>query len=478
MSEQAGFIRLVEVLDIYKPKTLAHFIYTRGIETLDVHSGERKIHNLDDTGLLDDPELKMFINTEEILQAMTIVANWPLDGFITPSAEDEYKGFEEIFNFGWFLNKEELDELEEQLFPRLVTLSALLDSENPPHPGMLVEEIMINGCYRYTQFPNYLSIDATSVWTAHALAAIGMHVKYSGNYEYWEWLDQDNPLYDFGWPKDKLPKFRWSDAGGYPDMSVLEDVESLASMYKDGLNTVAKILWMGEATPASINKALLEHGVWKITPLGSSVYMKPDEFVEAHLIETEFTSDDLQRSLIEYAKPMLSGKKPSIDLLQTNNGALTKYGWPYEHLPNFKNYIKDLHPKPTKNLNANEVTDTENAFSKDSKANVPFTPGLKLETDALSPRNQKGWELLVMALLAFVRGEVVISTQDPYKSLTDLQKDISKNFDNLSGLGQTSVDLKFGLANAHRVRAGLPSIKETAVNYHLKVNHEVGSNKK
>ena len=159
---------------------------------------------------------------------------------------------------------------------------------------------------------------------------------------------------------------------------------------------------------------------------------------------------------------------------------MCNYGWPSRHLPNFDLFKVGLHPDPpskTKNEILSLALDDEDyVFSKDSKVNKPY-PLYDSENSAksgdLSPRNQKGWELLVMALIAFIRGEIPRRKLNPYKNLFDLQSVITTQYGGvLHGLAQTSIDTKFGFANAHREKVSLPPIKDTEVDYHLKNNHD------
>jgi hypothetical protein len=483
----ADFVRLIDVLDKYHENTLIEAIY-RGIWKIE-NNGQKKSHfavntwTFSEWGSSGGGRKHFFYDDVETLQILDFVYQWNHtdfnDFFILPSEKKEILGGQRFENYGWFggfigrlsthdksnqsvnLEVKTLDQLEHSLNPRLVNFSTLLH-DSKIHPGMLVEEIIFNGCYKYTQHPHFSSFGPTSVQTAHALAAIGLFVKYSEDDEYWEWLDEDNPLYDFGWPVDKVPKFKWSGEGGYPETNALEDLKTLSSMYKDGLHTVAKLLWLGQATPVQINKALLTQGVWKITALGGSAYLEPSEFVEDNKIQTELHVENLQPALVDYAKPILNGEKPTPELLGLHDGALCKYGWPDKYLPDFASLIENIHPEPTATLKVSDGA-VQEVFSKDSKENQPYTPGQDLE---LSAAKQKGWEQLVMALIAFIRGEVVvINGTDPKTDCSDLQKCITSFFDDtkgIVGLKQTTIDNKFGLANKHRKTGNLPTIRSLA----------------
>ena len=66
-----------------------------------------------------------------------------------------------------------------------------------------------------------------------------------------------------------------------------------------------------------------------------------------------------------------------------------------------------------------------------------------------------------MALIAFIRGDFQpLPDTNPHQDLDDLQLTISKRFYG-TGLQETSVDTKFGLANKHREAAKLPPIKSS-----------------
>ena len=275
--QKKEFVKLLDVLNRYREKTIVEFIKLNGIDSKDIHTGEISSHHLGD---------------EELLQALFLIHDWFLEDFLN-DAEAKYEGFEEIFNFGWTIDRDDLDKLEEELFPRLVNLYTILDSPSAPHPGQVFQEILFNGCYRYSAFPSFFKFNSTSKQVPKALAAIGMYAKYADHHEYWEWLDEDNPLYDYGWPKGEIPNFRWGEE--YPDYRILGELETLTSIYKDGLHTVAKILWLEQASPVAVNKAILKHGIWKITPLGSSAYLGPEKFVEDDEIETSLSTDLLQK---------------------------------------------------------------------------------------------------------------------------------------------------------------------------------------
>ena len=482
MTPMADFVRLTDALGKYHENTMVEAIYRGICET------NKDCKNKSSYAVNSEPfsglgssggGRKIFINDDVLtLQILDFVYQWFHpdfdDFFMGDSEKTEILGGQRFENYGWFggsisrlgangESKESasfdvttLDLLEHSLNPRLVNFSTLLQDSNI-HPGLLVEEVISNGCYIYTQHPHFMSFGPTSVHTAHALAAIGLFVKYSGNDEYWEWLDEDNPLYNFGWPIGKVPKFKWSGEGGYPETNAIEDLQTLSSMYKDGLHTVGKLLWLGQATPAQINKAILTHGVWKITALGGSAYLDPSKFVEENIIEINLNTEDLQPALVDFAKPFLAGHKTEPELLSIHNGALCKYGWPEKHLPDFTSFIENIHPEPTAKLVDDDVV-VQEVFSKDSKENQPYTPGQDLE---LSAAKQKGWEKLVMALIAFFRGDFQpLPDTNPHQDLDDLQLTISKRFYG-TGLQETSVDTKFGLANKHREAAKLPPIKSS-----------------
>lgn len=482
------FKLLIDALEKYKEETLIEAVF-RGIWKLDSSNKKKTFHALSKNGedfseADSDEQINYYADSEETIQAFDVIYRWFNDEifeFIPDTSEFRKKIDSQNLMLGWPNGEQILDDLEAELFPRLVNLYTILDSSNGPHPGQVFQEILWNGCYGYSTFPSYNKFNSTSKQVPKALAAIGMYAKYADHYEYWDWLDQDNPLYDYGWPKEELPKFRWYEE--YPDQRIIDGLETLTSIYKDGIHTVAKILWLEQASPVAVNKAILKHGIWKITSLGSSVFMGPEKFVEDDKIEITLSTDLLQKSLVAFAKPLLAGEKLSVEMLDVNEGALSNYGWPSEHLPSFEIFFKDLHPDPPstqqKEQSQEVAVDAHDAFSKDSKANEPFMPAQVAPTDDLSPRNQKGWELLVMTLVAFIRGEIPNKDKlDPYKNQKDLQSLISQRSENILGLQQTSIDKKLGLANAHRPKIGLPPIKDAPVDYHLKHKHDLVTDKK
>lgn len=479
----ADFVRLIDAIGKYHENTLVEAIY-RGIWQID-KDGQKKSHYAVNTEASSDlssgggRRKQFFYDDVRTLQILDFVYQWIHpdfdDFFMGESEKTKILGGERFESYGWFggaigrliangeskqsasFDVKTLDLLEHSLNPKLVNLSTLLQ-DSKIHPGMLVEEITYNGCYKYTQHPNFLRFGPTSVQSAQALAAIGLFVRYSGNDEYWEWLDEDNPLYDFGWPVGKVPKFKWIGEDCYTEKKALEDLKTLSSIYKDGLHTVGKLLWLGQATPVQINKAILTHGVWKITAFGGSEYLEPSTFVEESKIETSYMTEDLQPALVDFAKPLLVGQKVTLEFLNIHNGALCKFGWPNKYLPDFTSIIESIHPEPTSKL-VESVVIVQEVFSKDSKENKPYTPGQDLE---LSAAKQKGWEKLVMALIAFIRDEVPIKNgSDPKNDCSDLQKCLSNFFESIDGGGlqQTTVDVKFALANQHRKAGGLEPLR-------------------
>jgi len=481
----SDFVSLATYLPTWRPKTLIQAILSKGISTINPDTEEVSHHfwGLDEFDVeiqdLCPPLEPVLIDSEVVLQAIFLIESWANEeAFITPNL-DEYES-QLPYKIGWFTppNFEEIDWIT---YPSLVTLYDLLDihkTKNPPHPGQLIQEIEANGCYKYTDYPTYRSFDATSLQTAHALAAVGMFIKYADNEDYWDWLDEENPLYLYGWPRDKVPKFRWWGDSEYPDPRYLNAVDDLSALYKDGFYTFGRLLWLRQATPAIINSALLANGVWKFTPIGDTVYLDGTHFVESNNIADAPNVESIQKSLVEFAKPILAGKKIEIEMLQLPD--LSMYGWPYQSLPDFKELAKNAIPKQPKPQNPSPPI-TGNSASEvvpDEFVVDEILLPTNDSNDELSDRNKKGWEHLVMALLAFWKGEIPIKYGlDPYENLGDLQTVISKYFaGELTGLGQTSIDTKFGLANAHRDKVGLRPIKHVTSSPELKNAHRKKTN--
>lgn len=156
------------------------------------------------------------------------------------------------------------------------------------------------------------------------------------------------------------------------------------------------------------------------------------------------------------------------------------YGWPHQLLPDFKELAKSsnsIRPMPTALAVIATSTSDVGVVEKDPEVEEIFIPVAK-SLDELSDRNKKGWEHLVMALLAFWKGEIPIKHGlDPYENLGDLQQVISQHYSGvLNSLGQTTIDTKFGLANAHREKVGLRPIKHLVSPPVLKNAHKAKIN--
>ena len=312
----SNFVSLASYLPTWRPKTLIEAILRNGISTIEPDTQKVSHHfwgydsfEIDLLGLCPplDPE---YIDSEVVLQAIFLIESWASEEpFFLPDVL-EYES-QLPYKIGWF-NQPDFEELDWIAFPRLVTLYDLLDqykTQSPPHPGQLIQENESHGCYKYTDYPSYRRFDSTSLQTAHALAAVGMYIKYADDEEYWNWLDEDNPLYSFGWPKDKVPKFKWWSDSDYPEPRYLNAVDDLSALYKDGFYTIGRLLWLREASPALVNNALLANGVWKFTPIGDTVFLDRSNFVSSNDIATTPDVDPIQQSLVDFAKPLLAGKK-------------------------------------------------------------------------------------------------------------------------------------------------------------------------
>jgi len=418
----SNFVSLASYLPNWRSRTLIEAILSRGISSVDEVTNEVTNHfwGLDELDVeimgLNPGAEKVQIDSEVVFQAIFLINGWAYEKSFDVSYLEEAET-SLPYKLGWVMQPD-FEKIDQVAYPRLVTLSNLLDgnkTKNSPHPGQLIQEIEANGCYRYVNFPGFTRFDATSINTVHALAAVGMYIKYADNEEYWEWLDEDNPLYEFGWPIDKVPKFGWYSETGYPENRELEAVDTLGSMFKDGIFTIGRLLWLRRASPAVINKALVTNGVWKITQLGDSIYLDPSRFVESHKICGNFDEEVIQKSLVDFSRPLLDGKKITIEMLQVPE--LCLYGWPEAHMPNFEELALSTYPQPPSSKTTTREIVTSSAPSQPEQLKehtVSSTDIFVLE--AITSHDKAFLTKTIAGLLWFIQGKLTTNEHPDFDS--------------------------------------------------------------
>ena len=384
----------------------------------------------------------------------------------------------DIENYGWPVNKlPNFVEIDEEINPKLITLSSLIFGA---HKHIFVSyeelawEIERNGLYGYdSAAKKYIKHSPDSRSVDHAL--MGLSVYYDISTSGWPDCErepfghdpEDDPTCHYGWPSGELPQFEPPNDEERPhwlDCFHRLKSEFRTAFFKTDLFTVGRILIFNKATPAQLLNAIEKYGIHGYDKVGRLKFEKPTEIQDSfHSVNL-----DLIPAVENYAAPYLLKGRYDVDALQNENFA--KYGWPRDQLPDFK-AIENNSPS------VSEEQDIDSSAPSSSKPTISprsanADESLSTSSDDLSPQSKKGYDLLVLGLLAFINGEFTPQRDtDPYTKQDDLAQLLKDRID-AHGMSIGTIKTKFGVANALRDTVNLKPLKEVSKSAHLKTIHK------
>ena len=384
----------------------------------------------------------------------------------------------EIENYGWPVNKlPNFMEINEEINPKLVTLYSLIFGA---HKHIFVSyqelawEIERNGVYGYDSIPKkYIKHSPDSRSVDHAL--MGLSVYYDISISDWPDCERepfgydpdDDPTCRYGWPNGELPEFKPPNDEERPDwLDCFHRLKSefRTAFFKTDLFTVGRILIFNKATPAQLLNAIEKYGIHGYDKVGRLKFDKPTEIQDVF----HSVSLDLIPAVEKYSEPFLLKGRYNLDALQ--NESFAKYGWPRDKLPDFKAIENN-------SSSASEEQDIDTSASSSIKPAIQFRSAsaeesISTSSDDLSPQSKKGYDLLVLGLLAFINGEFTPQRDsDPYTKQDDLAKLLKDRIDAHS-MSIVSIKTKFGAANALRNTVNLKPLKDVSKTAHLKTIHK------
>ena len=382
------------------------------------------------------------IGSEKALQALSL-----LTACADAESHMRFKDFQAVggSDYGWptaVIPDFESIKLENGRIMR--SLNDLLNGAKPvPYAGFACE-IESNGVYGFDEGHNFRHFGPDSREAQEALTGISVHLKHETSPpppEYEDWYMEQDPTYNYGWPKDEVPSFHQTEE--YRWVESIHRLKSRGALFKKDIYTVGRLLLMHKAKPGSIKTAIERTGVYRLDGMGRvKPYAKEKDLGELDVV------------LERYAEVLMQGIEPESSLLEAP--AYARFGWPKERLPDFAAIEAEPVPEPSMVASAPA---TASAVSV-----VPTAaPGRKVTLgdgdEGLSTRAKKPYELLILGLLCVLRGEFA-GSKDPefdtqnQESLAEfLTKHLGKH-----GAGVTSIKQKFSAANKLRSEVGLPAL--------------------
>ncbi len=466
-----GFVRLVDVLLEYQktPDVIVEGLYQHGIWSCEYSKSSLVEHSLDQ---------KSNAHSEYAFHALMVVQLFIAEFRDLPFMYKNVEEFEEDHSprtYGWPIAEcPDFVEIKQRLYPPLITLQKILfNGKNKYGVGYadVGIEVERNGIYGYNPFPAFVRFSANSREAQSALCAISVYLadSNSDNPRHELYSPEDDPTYTFGWPEDDFPQFRAPSDEQIPEwVEAFRQIEQRCrkSFFKEDLYTIGRVLATNKATTGEVLTAIEQEGVYGYDRTGRLLFHKPIGIGGL----TTTAVDEVESALADFARPILKQGFPDYALFDRDAFAL--YGWPHDKVPAFKSIVAGLiisDAKPTFNLIDQGMLGEE---KNKSLQQVPSGSG-KPSNIILSDGSKKGYDLLVLSLLAFINGECPpISSKDPYTKQDDLVATIMKHFGEQHGLKTTSIKSKFGAANKLRAMVGLSPLKAIQKSDHLRKIHK------
>ena len=382
------------------------------------------------------------IGSEQALQALSLLA-----ACAAAESHMKFKDFQAVGGsaYGWpAVAIPDLESIKLENGRIMRSLNDLLNGTKPvPYAGFACE-IESNGVYGFDEGHNFRHFGPDSREAQEALTGISVHLKHETSPpppEYEDWYMEQDPTYNYGWPKDEVPSFHQTDEYGWVES--IHRLKSRGALFKEDIYTIGRLLLMHKAKPGSIKTAIERNGVYRLDGMGR---------VKPHAKEKDL--GELDAVLERYAEVLMQGIEPESSLLEAP--AYARFGWPKERLPDFAAIAAEPVPEPSTAASAPATSSTVPVVAT-------ATPGRKVTLgdgdEGLSARARKPYELLILGLLCVLRGEFPGSkdpefdTDNQEKLAEFLTKHLGKH-----GAGVTSIKQKFSAANKLRSEVGLPAL--------------------
>jgi hypothetical protein len=230
--------------------------------------------------------------------------------------------------------------------PPFKSLYRLNDSDNKISCNDLGYEIECNGVYENisTTYSEYHP--AGSIAAIKALEILGeyyLHTDLEYDHGYLDYIElrDEHPIYNLGWPKDRLPVF--NKAPNNFNITHYHYLQNPGAIFDKEFITCGAALLRKLTNTATLQKALITQGIYKINEVGAIVHIPAKEFTPDDRLFNRNELTPLQAGLIEYNKS-LRAKLP-IDIKLVDKEIFSIYGWPIDKVPNFDDIA-------TQNINA------------------------------------------------------------------------------------------------------------------------------
>jgi hypothetical protein len=462
--ESPGFFKLIDALVECKdkPEIVVEGIYRNGIwSSYDSTTMLSENHAASALGLEALMIVHLFINRFKD----AVPTNQDIEGFVKNHCSPTY---------GWpYEYYPDFKEIREWLFPSFVTLDRIIfspvDSRYHIDFHRLALEIEKNGIFGYHNYPRYKKYSANSSEAQHALFAVSAYYSNStsDNPRDEVFPPEEDPVCIYGWPESDFPKFEELEAPDPPqwlDSFCQINFNRCRSFFKEDLYTVGRVLATDKASPAVIQTAFETVGVYGYDRMGRLVFHKPQPVPG---LKT-FLISDIQVDLASFAEPII--KRGVVDYKLFDSDAFALYGWPHDKLPDFKSIaagstiLDAISKDPISEREESEATAVR-------PVQVAKEAGAEITGQQLTDASKRGYDLLILGLLAFINGEFVPKRgTDPYTKQEDLAELLRLRVESY-GLSLTSIKTKFSAANALRPVASLPELKRVKRTDQLRSAH-------
>lgn len=480
-SDQPRFLNLVDILHTHKshPDVIAEAILQDGIWSMEPDGTMLSEHKTESEYVLD-----ALIVVDQFVEIYLGVEFWYSNN-LREFADDQC-----VRIYGWPEDKcPAFMEIKLWLHPPLLTLDRILFQQRKKFQLDYVDlavQVERHGIYAYGEYPSVVKHSSNSQAAQYALSAISAYMadSNSDNPRHELYAPEDDPFTMYGWPTADFPEFSplspsvrtdWVE----PYHSI--DFKTRKSFFKEDLYTVGRILATRKATPAVIQTAIEELGVYGYDKTGRPVFHEPSHGDYMKKMGTE----SLESALGRFARPLLQHGGIEYELFREDTFAL--FGWPPDKLPDFEELDDALRTTDPKERSLS-LTTPKTVETNPSITQLPVTPAAQLQLSGtqlgsggavvskFSPvpdGAREGYDFLILALLAFINGEYgPKSGKDPYTKQDDLIDTILVHMGNPYGLGRTSIKKKLGAANKLRPKVGLPPLTSANRSEHLRLEHE------